>query len=157
MATRRRKKSRKTFKRTPVTTRTVATFSAASASPRVREAAEVIADGIRMYAATVLGSKQIPPSVHVGQGSANTSTIYANSPNAYPIETGARHPTFGMTNKANDIRLRNGGSLADLKEVPWHAMKQNRFMENGAALVANDAMAALAESIDDWAAELGYE
>lgn len=135
---------RKSVRRTRVSTQTevrVSGFGSAGSMQalgrRVREAAEIIAEAVKLDAAAY-PSKQIPKSVHVGQGSDNSAVVYANSPNAYPIETGARHPTFGH------------------RDWPWHTMKQRRFMENGAVVAGDLAAEALAKVCDDWAREKGF-
>jgi hypothetical protein len=83
---------------------------------------------------------QIPESIHVGQGSSTTATVYANSPNARPIELGLKHPLFGeWVNK------------------PQMWMRQRRFLENGAVASGDEAAAVLASVVDDWAAQDGYD
>ena len=140
MATRRTRR-KQGVRRTRVSTQTtlkVALSGSGSSNAlgtRVREAAELIAAAAKADAAQV--SRQIPASIRVAQGDDTHAAIYADSPNAYPIETGERHPLFGNRNF-------------------WYPMKQRRFLENGAVIVGSEAAEVLARVIDDWAAEAGF-
>lgn len=102
---------------------------------RLGQAAEKIAEGVREVSATF--SVKIPPSVHVRQGSETSATVYADAPNAYPIETGARHPLFG-------------------NREHWYRMKQRLFLEQGAAVSLDQAAEVYGKTIDDWLREVGW-
>ena len=103
---------------------------------RVHEAATIIAEAAKADAGEY-PSVQIPESIHIGQGSATSATVYANSPNARPIALGQRHPLFGNRNY-------------------WYPMRQRRFLENGAVAAGEAAAEALAKVIDDWARQDGF-
>lgn len=148
----RRTKRRKAIKRTRVSSQTMIRVGgfgrsgdAGALARRVREAADIIAAGAAADAAGY-PSVQIPDSIHVGQGTANTATIYADSPNARPIELGLRHPLFATGPKVANA---TSGGWAH-----WYKMKQRRFLENGAVMTADAAAAALSLVIDDWAEQL---
>jgi hypothetical protein len=131
---------RKTVTRTRVSSQTTlrvnAAGSGASAGTRLGEAAENIADGIRARAAEF--SVKIPPSVSVDQASTTTATVSADAPNAYPIETGARHPLFGNRNH-------------------WYPMKQILFMEEGAGNALDKAAETYGYgTINDWLKEVDW-
>lgn len=137
------RRRRKTVRRTHVSTQTVLKVAGFTGSgsmralgARVYEAALVVASAAKQDAAGY-PSRQIPRSIHVGQGSETSASVIADSPNAYPVETGARHPLFG-----------NRGF--------WYPMRQRRFLENGAVDAGEEAALILAKVIDDWANELGY-
>jgi hypothetical protein len=131
---------RKPIRRTRVASQTTIKISGGSdggaLARRVYEAAVIIADAAKGDAAGY-PSVQIPESIHVGQGAANTATIYADSPNARPIALGLRHPLFGNRNY-------------------WYPMKQRRFLENGAIEALDDAAAVFAQVCDDWAIQKGF-
>lgn len=139
-------KRRNATRRTRVSTETTLRVNGGgntSDGSRLGQAAEKIAGGIKEYSSSF--SRKIPPSVHVGQGSATHATVYADAPNAYPIETGSRHPVFGMIDKK--------GNRVWAKEP----MKQIRFMEIGAGLKLDDAAEVYGYgSIDDWLRELDW-
>lgn len=101
------------------------------------EAARLIAEGIRRRASSIPSAK-IGPSVHVGQGSNRSAVVYATAPNAYPIETGARHPLFG-------------------NREHWYAMKRVLFLEEGAAMKLDDAAEEYGKTADDWLRAYGFE
>lgn len=131
MAVRRR---RSAVRRTRVSTQTTVHVSSGGGN-RLREAADVIADGIRAFSSTF--SKKIPASVHVAQGSETTASVIADAPNAYPIETAARHPLFG-------------------NREYWYPMHRIRFMEEGASESLDEAAEVYGETIDDWLREIGW-
>lgn len=113
-----------------VATQNTLTVAAGSSGNHVYAAAMKIAEGIKERSGAI-PSEKIPPSVHVGQGSPTTATVYADAPNARPIELGLRHPLFG-------------------DREHWYPMKQIRFMEEGAALRLDDAAAEYGKTVDDW-------
>ena len=138
-----RSKRRKAIKRTGVSSQAVLKVGGFGGgggdalAKRVFEAATIIAEGAKVDA-SAYPSVQIPKSIHVAQGSERTATVYADSPNARPIELGLRHPLFG-----------NRGY--------WYPMKQRRFLENGALATGDAAAEALAMVIDDWAVKDGFK
>jgi hypothetical protein len=132
---------RKPVRRTAVSSRTVITVSVpggdgGALARRVYEAATIIAEGAKDDAAQY-PSTTIPESIHVGQGSETTATIYADAPAARTIELGLRHPLFGN----RDF---------------WYPMRRQRFLENGAVNTIDAAAAAFAMVIDDWAIKDGF-
>jgi hypothetical protein len=141
----RKTRRRKSVRRTPVSSQTFLNVSMYAGRAddalgrRVREAAEIIALGAKADAADY-PSVQIPESIHVGQGSNTTAVVYANSPNARPIELGLKHKLFG--------EWVNG---------PQYFMKRRRFLENGAVANGDAAAATLALVLDDWAKIDGFK
>ena len=143
MARPRQSRRRKPVTATQVTTQTVLIVGGfgsrgdgGALAGRVFEAATIIAEAAKEDAAEY-PSEQIPASIHVGQGSPTSATVYADSPNARPIELGLRHPLFG-------------------DREHWYPMKQRRFLENGAVAAGDAAAEALAMVIDDWARQDGF-
>lgn len=109
---------------------------------RLREAAEVIAEAVRVAGARCgkNGSKRIPPSVKLIGG---TSGIWVTAggeaaPNAYPFEVGSRHPVFG--------RIKANGDRVWAKEPMPHIP----FLEEGAAAAIDKAAEAFGLVFDDW-------
>lgn len=99
---------------------------------RQRAAAEIIANAARVNAAKF--SKRIPGSVHVVDTSSQTLVVAggAAAPNAYPFETGARHPLFGNTNY-------------------WYPQPKKPFMARAVRSASNLAAEEFAGVIDDLA------
>jgi len=128
-------KRRGPVRRSKVSTQTTLRVSG-GASGNLAKAAQDIADGIKSRSAEF--STKIPPSVHVGQGSATTAVVYATAEPAYAIETGARHPLFG-------------------DREHWYPMKQILFMEEGAARALDQAAEDYGfGEIDDWLKQVDW-
>lgn len=141
---------------------------------RLVQAADKLADGIR-EAARAIPSRKIPESVDVRPAGDSLVFVVATAPNAYPIETGARHPLFGLSGNAKDRRLREGVEFAVLKHAGrsrvftgngkakkelvghWYPMKQVRFMEQGVARSVDDAADIYGQTVDDWLHEVGWK
>jgi F0F1-type ATP synthase beta subunit len=140
---------------------------------RLVQAADKLADGIR-EAAKAIPSSKIPDSVDVRPAGDSLVFVVAIAPNAYPIETGARHPLFGLSGNAKDRRLKEGVEFAVLKHAGrsrvftgkgkskkelvghWYPMKQTRFMEQGVARSVDDAAGVYGETVEDWLHEVGW-
>lgn len=106
-----------------------------SQGKRLREAAEIVAMKAREIASAF--STRIPLSVKITGGA---SRVYIRAggpvaPNAYPFETGARHPLFGNRNW-------------------WYPQPVHEFMEDAYVMTQNDVADAFALVIDDWCKEL---
>lgn len=113
---------------------------------RIRDGANVIADGVRRRSAW---SDRIPGSVRV-RVSGFTFTISAGgaeAPSAYPNEAPARrgkragvpvnHPLFG-------------------DREHWYAQKPRPFMLPAAEQDSDKALAAIAEVVNDWGRQNGF-
>ena len=103
---------------------------------RLREAAEIVADAAREISASF--STRIPASIRITGG---TSKVYIraggpSAPNAYPFDTGARHPLFGNRDW-------------------WYPQPKKPFLEEAYVLTQNEMADAFALVIDDWCDELG--
>jgi hypothetical protein len=145
----RRTSRRSSIRRTRVTsTPTLIVAPGMGAPGNLGKAAQDLANGIKERAAEF--SVKIPPSVHVGQGTETTATVYATAPNAYPIETGARHPLFARGPRdAPDAEKRGWGY--------WYPMKQILFMEEGAAKALDKAAEDWGyNTINDWLKEVDW-
>lgn len=160
--------------RSQASTATVLSVGKNASGDRLVQAADKLADGIRT-AARAIPSTKIPASVDVRPAGESLVFVVANAPNAYPIETGARHPVFGMTGRADDIRLREGVEFTvrksagrqrvftgkgktrkELKGV-WRETKQVLFMEQGTAAAIDDAADVYGKTVDDWLHAVGWE
>ena len=108
---------------------------------RLREAAEVIADKARENAGW---SARIPGSISVSGGAGGVS-IMTGSPPAYPNEVaGVRHPVFG-------------GRGTSRPWAPWVENQYRPFLAPAADEAGDEALEKLAEVIDDWCHDRGYE
>jgi hypothetical protein len=98
---------------------------------RTREAAEVIA--ATAIARSSKFSKRIPLSVKVVSSSWGAYIIAGGdaAPNAYPFETGARHPLFGNRNY-------------------WYPQPKKPFLEQAADAASSKAANVMSNVIDDW-------
>jgi hypothetical protein len=112
---------------------------------RMRQGAEVIADGARRRSAW---SQRIPGSVHTVSASADEVLIVAGgaaAPHAITFEApGAafwKHPVFGAGPRST-----------------WHWVKQDprRFLLPAAEEDGDLAVSVVAKVVDDWAAEAGF-
>jgi hypothetical protein len=147
-------KRRKPVRRSKVSTQTTL-HVAGGASGNLAKAAQDIAEGIKSRAAEF--SKKIPPSVHVGQGSATTATVYATAEPAYAIETGARHPLFGMTGRGDEADRSTRRDKKGKLVGHWYPMKQILFMEEGAARALDQAAEDYGfGEIDDWLKQVDW-
>lgn len=145
-------KRRSPVRRTKVSGNTTLRVGGGGTGANLAKAAQDIADGIKARSAEF--SKKIPPSVHVGQGTAVTATVYATAPNAYPIETGARHPLFARGPKPasnNDPAAKGTGW------DHWYPMEKILFMEEGAARALDKAAEDYGFSeINDWLKQVDW-
>ncbi len=106
---------------------------------RLREAAEIIA--IKARAISAGFSKRIPISIVVRGG---TGRVWIEAggpdgsiaPNAYPFETGARHPLFGS------------------KTAPWYPQPKRPFLIEAGEAAIEQAAEAFSQVFDDWCKEL---
>jgi len=116
----------------------------AAQAKRLREAAEIIANAVRIAGAKCgRGSKRIPASVKIMGGVAGMWVTAGGpdgkeAPNAYPFEVGSRHPLFGMVTKSGE-RI---WAKKPMPHVP--------FLEEGAEAGATEAAEAFSAVIDDW-------
>jgi hypothetical protein len=106
---------------------------------RLRAAAECIAVLARAKSAAF--STRIPASIKVIGGTGGVWIMAGgaggkDAPNAYPFETGARHPLFGNTKY-------------------WYPQPKRPFLEEAAAEGAEAAINEFAKVIDDWSDQLG--
>lgn len=105
---------------------------------RLREAAEIIAIKAREISASF--SKRIPTSIVVRGG---TGGVWIEAggpggsiaPNAYPFETGARHPLFGDTKH-------------------WYPQPKRPFLIEAGDAAIEQAAEAFSQVFDDWCEEL---
>jgi len=111
---------------------------------RLKEAAEVVADAAR---STSGFSTRIPASIRVIGGTSGVSIRAGGkiAPNAYPFETGARHPLFAPRGSA---RYTKG---------PWYPQPKKPFLEEAEAIAIEPAVEAFANVIDDWLAMTGWK
>jgi hypothetical protein len=105
---------------------------------RLRAAAECIAILARAKAAGF--SSRIPGTIKVIGGTGGVWITAGgpggkDAPNAYPFETGARHPLFGNTKH-------------------WYPQPKKPFLEEAAAEGADAAINEFAKVLDDWAKQL---
>jgi hypothetical protein len=108
---------------------------------RLREAAGIIADQARANAAG--WSVRIPPSIKVGGGETEI-IIRSAAPPAYPNEVaGVRHPVFG-------------GRGTKRPHAPWVLNQHRPFLAPAGDQKSDEAVAAFAKVIDDWAKERGF-
>jgi hypothetical protein len=118
---------------------------------RLRAAAEIIAVLARAKSAGF--STRIPASIKVIGG---TSGVWItaggpggkDAPNAYPFETGARHPLFGL---AGDGRP---GDRAAPGKGHWYPQPKRPFLEEAALEGMEPCAAEFAKVLDDWAKQL---
>lgn len=105
------------------------------------QAAEEIADGARKLAAR-WSHGATTASIHTEQADDATVLIVADSPAAYPNETGSRHPVFARGE--------------DRRDWTWVKGNLRPFMGPAADERAGDTMARYAEKIDRLARDRGW-
>jgi hypothetical protein len=106
---------------------------------RLKEAGNLVAGIARGNASF---SSRIPGSIRVGGGRSGV-VVRAGStkaPHAYAFELGKRHPLFGKTGPGD-----------------WFPTAHIPFLENAAVAGFDAAAEIVAQVIDDWAAENGFE
>jgi hypothetical protein len=111
---------------------------------RLKEAAQVIADETENITRTF--SRRIPLSVRVRGGARGVRIVAGGdeAPNAYPFETGARHPLFAV------------GPRGTGRWQWWYPQPHRPYLEEAARAKLEEAAEKFAEVIDDWAKELGF-
>lgn len=163
------------MRRTKVSGRTTVLSVGRNASgDHLVQAANKLADGIRQ-AGKAIPSTKIPDSVDVRPAGDDLVFVVATAPNANPIENGLRHPLFGLSGNAKDIRLKGGMEYAVRKSAGrsrvfvgkgkkrkelvghWYQMKKVPFMEQGVASAIDDAASEFGKTVDDWLHAVGWE